>query len=110
MKLGKGKLGKLAMPKRDEVDMAELELEVEPSEGGKAGEMMAEEGAEEVDLGDEEAAPKSDALADVADEDLLAEVKKRGLMTALSEEAPAEKARDKAAGAVEQEDEMSEYA
>jgi len=91
MKLGKGKLGKLAMPKRDEVDMAELELEVEPSEGeGEAGEMMAEEGAEEVDLGDEEAAPKSDALADIADEDLLAEVKKRGLMASLGEESDEE--------------------
>lgn len=93
MKLGKGKLGKLAMPKRDEVDMAELELEVEPSEGageGEAGEMVAEEGAEEVDLGDEEAAPKSDALADIADEDLLAEVKKRGLMASLGEESDEE--------------------
>jgi len=90
MKLGKGKLGKLSMPKRDEVDMAELELEVEPSESGEAGEMMAEEGAEEVDLGDEEAAPKGDMLADVADEDLLAEVKKRGLMASLGEESESE--------------------
>lgn len=91
MKLGKGKLGKLSMPKRDEVDMSELELEVEPSEGegGEAGEMMAEEGAEEADLGDE-ALPKSDALADVADEDLIAEMKKRGLMGQLGEESESE--------------------
>ena len=89
MKLGKGKLGKLSMPKRDEVDMSELELEVEPSEG-EAGEMMAEEGAEEVDMGDEEAAPKSDMLADVADEDLIAEMKKRGLMGQLGEESESE--------------------
>jgi hypothetical protein len=105
MKLGKGKLGKLSMPKRDEVDMSELELEVEPSDS----EMAAEDGKESADMS-EEAAPSGDALADVADEDLIAELKKRGLMGQLAEEAPAEKARDKAAGAMEEEDEYSEYA
>ena len=30
MKMGKGKLGKLQMPKREEVDMSELDMEAGP--------------------------------------------------------------------------------
>lgn len=100
-----GKLSKLAMPKRESVDMSELELDMGPAES--EGEALA--GEEEADTG-EGPAPKSDSLAKVADADLLAEVKKRGLMAHLSESSPEEKARDKAAGAGEQEDEYSEYA
>lgn len=82
MKMGKGKLGKLQMPKREEVDMSELEMEAGPEEGAEGPEMELELGAE----GSEEKPSEGGELADVADEDLIAELKKRGLMGKLAEE------------------------
>lgn len=79
MKMGKGKLGKLQMPKREEVDMSELEMEAGPEEGA---DMELELEAE----GGEERPAEGSELADVADEDLIAEMKKRGLMGKLAEE------------------------
>lgn len=77
----KSKLSKLSMPKREEVDMSELEMEAGPEEGAEGPEMEVEleaEGSEKPSEGAE--------LADVADEDLIAELKKRGLMGKLAEE------------------------
>lgn len=68
-----GKLKKLAMPKREEMDMSELEI---PVEDGGEGEMMA--GEELSDKG--EAPSKESPLAGASDEELMAEMKKRGLM------------------------------
>lgn len=81
----KSKLSKLSMPKRDEVDMSELEMEAGPEEGAEGPEMEVEleaEGSEKPSEGAE--------LADVADEDLIAELKKRGLMGKLAEEGDAD--------------------
>lgn len=72
-----GKLKKLSMPKREEIDMGELELEMEPAEG----EMMAA-----AEGGKEEAPSKESPLAGASDEELLAEMKKRGLMGELEGE------------------------
>ena len=66
-----GKLKKLSMPKREEMDMSELEMDM-PAEG----EMMA--GEEMSDKG--EAPSKESPLAGASDEELVAEMKKRGLM------------------------------
>jgi hypothetical protein len=90
------------MPKREEIDMAELEMDEMPAEGEGEGEEMAAEG--------EEMPVEAGPLADVSDEDLMAELKKRGLMSKLEESSPEEMARDEMLGAEEQEDEMSEYA
>lgn len=81
-----GKLKKLSMPKREEMDMSELELEMEPSEGG--GDMAGESEGE----GEEKMPGKKgmDSLASVSDEDLMAELKKRGLMSQLGEESEGE--------------------
>lgn len=68
-----GKLKKLAMPKREEMDISELDMEEMPT----GGEEMAE--GEEMPV---EAGP----LADVSDEELMAELKKRGLSSKLAEE------------------------
>lgn len=84
MKMGKGKLGKLQMPKREEVDMSELDMEAGPEEDAEGPEMELE-----LEAGDSEAGEKPSEgaeLADVADEDLIAELKKRGLMGKLAEE------------------------
>ena len=94
-----GKLKKLAMPKREEIDMAELEMDEMPAEAAGGG-----------DEGEEEMPVEAGTLADVSDEDLMAELKKRGLMSKLEESSPEEMARDEMLGAEEQEDEMSEYA
>lgn len=78
-----GKLGKLKMPPKDAIDMGELEMDLgeEASEEAPEGEDMA------TDMGEEESAAKDgDLLTKVADEDLLAEVKKRGLTAQLGEE------------------------
>lgn len=72
-----GKLKKLAMPKREEIDTAELELEMEPSEEMMAGEEMSDKG---------EAPSKESPLAGASDDELVAEMKKRGLMGQLEEE------------------------
>jgi hypothetical protein len=69
----KGKLGKLAMPKREEMDISELDMEM-PAEKGPP------EGTE-----DEMPEGEMNPLADASDEDLMAEMKKRGLMGSLSE-------------------------
>jgi len=85
-----GKLGKLKMPPKDAIDMGELEMDMgdESSEEAPEGEDMA--------MGmEEEPAPKDgDLLTKVADEDLLAEVKKRGLTAQLGEEEESESESD----------------
>ena len=70
-----GKLKKLAMPKREEMDISELDMTTEGGEEMAAG----GEGEEEMPM---EAGP----LADVSDEELMAELKKRGLSSKLEEE------------------------
>ncbi len=90
-------LKKMKMPKREEISVEELDM---PAEGGE--EEMASEGEE---------APSAEAegmadLAAISDEDLLAEMKKRGLMSEMSGE---EMSMDMAEGGeeeVEDEDEM----
>jgi hypothetical protein len=74
-----GKLGKLKMPSKDAIDVSELEMDMGPEDGAEV--------AEEADLGmDMESEPKSgDLLTDIADEDLIAEIKKRGLSAQLAE-------------------------
>jgi len=81
-------LKKMKMPKREEISIEELDMEM-PEEG------MSPEGEE---------APSAEAegmadLAAISDEDLLAEMKKRGLMADMSGE-------DMAA---EGEEELDEY-
>ena len=97
-----GKLGKLKMPSKDAIDTSELEMDMGPS---------SEAGAEEADMGmDMESEPKSgDMLTDVADEDLIAEIKKRGLTAQLGEESSKEQAMDKKLGAKEEDVESDEY-
>jgi hypothetical protein len=93
MAMDKKKLGKLAMPKkrREEEDF-EMAAEAgdEPEAMPELGpdETDAMEGDLEMDMG-EEAAPNLD-LEGLSDDDLLAEVKKRGLMAQLSKEEPEE--------------------
>ena len=89
-----GKLGKLKMPSKDAIDVSELDMDMGPSPEDGA------EVAEEADMGmDMEAEPKSgDLLTDIADEDLIAEIKKRGLTAQLGEAESGE------------EEESSEYA
>jgi hypothetical protein len=74
-----GKLGKLKMPSKDAIDVSELEMDMGPEDGAEV--------AEEADMGmDMESEPKSgDLLTDIADEDLIAEIKKRGLSAQLAE-------------------------
>ena len=75
---------KKSMPK--EKDMA-LELEIEEEEEGKEGEEEGEE-EESMDLKsmmqEGEEAPEMGPLAEASDEELMAEMKKRGLMPAES--------------------------
>jgi hypothetical protein len=63
-------LKKMKMPKREEISVDELDMEM--PEGG-----MPAEGSEEAPSADE---GKMADLAAISDEDLLAEMKKRGLM------------------------------
>lgn len=93
----KNKLSKLKMPMREEVDTSELDMEMPSGEGD-----MAE--------GDMEEPSKESPLAGASDDELLAEMKKRGLMGDLEESSSEEMARDEMLGADEEEDEMSEYA
>lgn len=67
-----GKLKKLAMPKREEMDMSELEIDM------PAGDEMGAAGEEPSDKG--EMPSKESPLAGASDEELMAEMKKRGLM------------------------------
>lgn len=87
-----GKLGKLKMPSKDAIDVSELEMDMGPSPEDGA------EVAEEADMGmgmDMESESKGgDMLTDIADEDLLAEVKKRGLTAQLGEEEESESESD----------------
>lgn len=89
-----GKLGKLKMPSKDAIDVSELDMDMGPSPEDGA------EVAEEADMGmDMESEPKSgDLLTDIADEDLIAEIKKRGLSAQLA-----------GGGGEEEEEESSEY-
>ena len=83
----KNKLSKLKMPKRDEVDMSELDMgESDGTESPEyeASEAPAEEGAEGMETESKEHGGGD--LAGIADEDLIAELKKRGLMGKLAEE------------------------
>lgn len=78
------KLKKLKMPPKAEISTDELDM-------GPMGDMegeMAGEGEGEMGEAPEapEAAPEESMLADVSDDDLLAEIKKRGLMGAMGEE------------------------
>lgn len=73
-----GKLKKLAMPKREEMDISELDMAAE-------GEMPEGE-MPEGDMGEEEMPVEAGPLADVSDEELMAELKKRGLSSKLEEE------------------------
>lgn len=75
-----GKLKKLAMPKREEMDISELEMDMPAG-----GEEMAE--SDMGDMGEGEEMPvEAGPLADVSDEELMAELKKRGLSSKLAEE------------------------
>lgn len=82
------KLKKLKMPPKAEISTDELDM-------GPMGDMegeMAGEGEGEMGEAPEapEAAPGGDMLADVSDDDLLAELKKRGLMGKLEGEGEGE--------------------
>jgi hypothetical protein len=70
----KNKLSKLKMPMREEVDTSELDMAMD-------GEEMAE--GEEGDM--EEMPSKESPLAGASDDELMAEMKKRGLMGGLEE-------------------------
>ena len=83
-------LKKLKMPKPKEMELDELDLpsDEESSEAPEAleeaeGEEMAEESAEE-----------AGELEAISDEDLLAEVKKRGLLSQMDKEMGEESAED----------------
>lgn len=77
------KLKKLKMPAKAEISTAELDMGEMPEGPEMAGEM---EGESEGETGEApEEAPAPDMLADISDDDLLAEVKKRGLMAQLGE-------------------------
>jgi len=77
---------KMAMPSKKapeieaDMDLESLSLDDEPSEAD-----MEMEGEEDL-LAGEEAAPSNEMLADIADEELLAEVKARGLSLEPSDE------------------------
>ena len=82
-------LKKMKMPKPKQIEMAELEGE---EMGDEMGEM-----ADEMEMGEEEAEEESEEeseLASFSDEELLAEVKKRGLMSQLEKEESEESAED----------------
>lgn len=90
-----GKLSKLKMPKREEISMEELDMGPAPELAGEA------EGEGEGEMGMEPEMPEQEPgmLADVSDDDLLAEVKKRGLMGQL----------DMGEGEVEEGEEEEDY-
>lgn len=80
-----GKLDKMSMPKRKSPldDVAVMELEMEPKSEDDSEGPSDEEGADEADMSNElagESEGETDGpLGDASDEDLLAEVRKRGL-------------------------------
>lgn len=84
-------LKKLKMPKPKAIETDELDMAMEESPAEEAAESPEEEGAES---SEEEAAEHPGELKGVSDEDLLAEVKKRGLMSQLESETGEESAED----------------
>lgn len=84
-------LKKLKMPKPKEMETDELDLPMEESPEEEAAESPEEEGMESPE---EEKAEHPGELEKVSDEDLLAEVKKRGLMSQLEKETGEESAED----------------
>lgn len=73
----KNKLSKLKMPMREEVDTSELDMAMDGEETVDEGDMAE---------GDMEGKPsKESPLAGASDDELLAEMKKRGLMGGLEE-------------------------
>jgi len=84
------KLKKLSMPKPKEFDLGEMDS-AEESPEYEASESPEEEGAESPE---EEASEHPGELEKVSDDDLLAEVKKRGLMSQLEKETGEESAED----------------
>ena len=82
-------LKKLKMPKPKSFEMEELDMEESPDE--EAAESPEEEAAESPE---EEKREHEGDLSEFSDEDLLAEVKKRGLMSQLEEETGEESAQD----------------
>lgn len=76
----KSKLAKMEMPKKrkDEMSLESPEMEMEMESPEMEGEDMAAEGE---DMGMEEAS--SPELEKLSDDELLAEIKKRGLMSQL---------------------------
>lgn len=85
-----GKLGKLKMPKREEINLDELDM----GDKEESPEEEAAESPEEEKMEDESAEKHTDELKSVSDEDLLAEVKKRGLMSQLEKETGDESSQD----------------
>lgn len=83
-------LKKLKMPKPKEMEMDDLDFSPESAEE-EASESPEEEGAESPE---EEPAEHPGELEKVSDEDLLAEVKKRGLMAQMEKETGDESAED----------------
>lgn len=77
-----GKLGKLKMPSKDAIDVSELEMDMGPEDGAE----VAEEADMDMGMDMESESKGGDILTDIADEDLLAEVKKRGLTAQLGED------------------------
>lgn len=74
------KLKKLKMPPKAEINTDELDM-------GPMGDMEGEmAGEKEGEMGESPEVPSSDMLADVSDDELLAELKKRGLMGKLEGE------------------------
>lgn len=81
MKSKGSKLDKMAMPskKKPMDDAMLLELEMEPA-GDEASDDMANEMEGEADAeSDAEMPPEDNPLADISDDDLMAEMKRRGL-------------------------------
>ena len=78
------KLKKLKMPPKAEISADELDM-------GPMGDMEGEMAGEtEGETGEAPEAPAPDMLADVSDDELLAELKKRGLMGKLEGEGEGE--------------------
>jgi hypothetical protein len=85
-------LKKLKMPKPKSLDTSELDMEEMPEEtpSEEMGEGEAEQSSEDEGM-EKHVGPE---LKAVSDEDLLAEVKKRGLMSQLESETGEESAED----------------
>lgn len=84
-------LKKLKMPKPKAIETDELDMAMEESPEEEAAESPEEEAAESPE---EEKKEHPGELEAVSDEDLLAEVKKRGLLSQLEKEVGDESAED----------------